>query len=208
MKILKEACVGNFKEAKRAYELGADRLELCDNLKEGGTTPSYGTILLAKETLKLAINVMIRPRGSSFVFTEEEIKIMEKDIELCREAKVNGVVIGALTEDNRIDEKALKRLIKKSEKLSVTFHMAFDEIEDKKVALDKLIELGIDRVLTKGGQGSAVDNQQTLKELVNYADNRIIILAGGGITQDNCRELVKNTGIKEVHGTKIVGKLV
>ncbi|HBK68916.1 MAG TPA: copper homeostasis protein CutC [Firmicutes bacterium] len=208
MEILKEACVGNYIEAKNAYELGAHRIELCDNLKEGGTTPSYGSIILAKETLKLAINVMIRPRGDSFVFKEEEIRIMEKDVELCREAKVDGVVIGALTEDQRIDEEAVKRLVKKAGKLSVTFHMAFDEIEDKKGALNQLIDLGIDRVLTKGGQGAALDNQQTLKELVDYANNRIIILAGGGITKDNYRELVKNTGIKEIHGTKIVGKLV
>lgn len=204
MNILKEACVGNYMEAKRAYELGADRLELCHNLKEGGTTPSYGTILLAKEDLNLKINVIIRPRGGSFVFTEEEIQVMEKDIEICKSLKVDGVVIGALTKDNKIDEIAIKRLVKKAGDLSITFHMAFDEIDDKKEALDKLVELGIDRVLTKGGQGKALDNQESLKELVEYAGKRIIILAGGGVTKDNYIELVKNTGVKEVHGTKIV----
>ncbi len=204
MHILKEACVGNYLEAKRAYELGADRIELCDNLKEGGTTPSAGTILLAKETLDLIVNVIIRPRGGNFVFTEEEVRIMEKDIEVCKNLKADGVVIGALTEDNQIDEITVKRLVKKAGDLSISFHMAFDEIEDKKKALDKLVELGIDRVLTKGGQGTALDNKEVLKELVEYANDRIIIMPGGGVTKDNYIKLVKDIGAKEVHGTKIV----
>lgn len=207
MAILKEACVGDYLEAKKAYELGANRIELCANLKEGGITPSYGTILLAKENLKIPINVMIRPRGGSFVFTEDEIRIMEMDIEFCREAKVNAVVIGVLTEDRQINEAAVKRLVSKAGDLSVTFHMAFDEIEEQKSALDQLIALGIDRVLTKGGAGSALENRQALKELVAYGSGRIVILAGGGITQDNYAEVVKSTGVKEVHGTKIVSKV-
>lgn len=207
MAILKEACVGDYLEAKKAYELGANRIELCANLKEGGITPSYGTILLAKENLKIPINVMIRPRGGSFVFTEDEIRIMEMDIEFCREAKVNAVVIGVLTEDKKINETAVKRLVSKADDLSVTFHMAFDEIEDQKRALDQLIAVGIDRVLTKGGSGSALENRQALKELVAYGSGRIVILAGGGITQDNYAEVVKSTGVKEVHGTKIVSKV-
>lgn len=204
MNILKEACVGNYIEAKRAYENGANRVELCDNLKEGGTTPSYGTVLLAVETLDLDIFPIIRPRGGSFVFTEEEIRIMEKDIEICKTLGVDGVVIGALTEENEIDEKAIKRLIQKAGDLNITFHMAFEEIEDKKAALDKLIGLGIDRILTRGGENSALDNMDALKELIDYADDRIIILPGGGITKDNYMDLVKYTGAKEVHGTKIV----
>jgi len=207
MVIIKEACVGNYREAKKAYELGAQCIELCDNLKEGGTTPSYGTILMAKETLPFPINVMIRPRGGNFVYTEEEIGIMEKDIELCQEAQVNAFVFGALTPDRRIDERAVRRLMAKARGLKVTFHMAFDEIEDKKEALDRLIAFGIDRVLTKGGPGSALDNCQTLKELVEYAQGRIGIVAGGGITKDNYEEVVKKTGVKEVHGTRIVGPL-
>lgn len=204
MDILKEACVGNYIEAKRAYELGAHRIELCDNLKEGGTTPSLGTIALARQTLDFKINVIIRPRGGNFVFSEEEIRIMEEDIEICRSLKVDGVVIGGLTEDNRIDERSIKRLVEKAGDLSITFHMAFDEIENKKLALDKLVELGIDRVLTKGGEGKAIDNREILRELVKYADDRIIIMPGGGVTRDNYIELVKDIGVREVHGTKIV----
>jgi copper homeostasis protein len=204
MEILKEACVGNYMEAKKAFERGAHRIELCDNLMEGGTTPSFGTILLAKETLDLKVHVIIRPRGGSFVFTEEEVRIMEKDIDICRQLKVDGIVIGALTKDRKIDEVTLRKLVDRAGDLSITFHMAFDEIEDKKAALDKLVDLNIDRILTKGGKGRALDNQGALKELVDYAGDSIIILAGGGVTKDNYMDVVKNTGVKEVHGTKIV----
>ena len=204
MKIIKEACVGNYMEAKRAYENGANRIELCDNLGEGGTTPSYGTVLLAMETLDLDVFPIIRPRGGDFVFTEEEIRIMEKDIEVLKKLGVDGVVIGALTEDNEIDEEAIKRLIQKAGDLKITFHMAFDEIEDKKAGLDKLVELGINRILTKGGKSPAMENLDNLKELVDYAEERIIILPGGGVTKDNYMEIVKHTGAMEVHGTKIV----
>ena len=202
--IIKEACVGNYIEAKRAYENGANRIELCDNLGEGGTTPSYGTVLLAMETLGLDIFPIIRPRGGDFVFTEEEIRIMEKDIEIFKNLGVDGVVIGALTKDNKIDEIAIKRLVHKAEYLNITFHMAFDEIEDKKAAIDKLVELGINRILTKGGKKFAMENLHNLKELVDYAGDRIIILPGGGITRDNYGKIAEYTGAKEFHGTKIV----
>lgn len=204
MEVLMEACVGNYIEAKRAYERGANRIELCDNLMEGGTTPSFGTISLAKENLDLTIHVIIRPRGGNYVFTEEEIRIMEEDIDICKRIGVDGIVIGALTEDGEIDETAIKRLVDRAGDMSITFHMAFDEIEDSKTALDKLVDLGVKRVLTKGGQGKALDNQDALRKLVQYAGDRIIILAGGGVTKDNYMELVENTGVKEVHGTRIV----
>lgn len=204
MEVLMEACVGNYIEAKRAYERGANRIELCDNLMEGGTTPSFGTISLAKENLDLTIHVIIRPRGGNYVFTEEEIRIMEEDIDICKRIGVDGIVIGALTEDGEIDETAIKRLVDRAGDMSITFHMAFDEIEDSKTALDKLVDLGVERVLTKGGQGKALDNQDALRKLVQYAGDRIIILAGGGVTKDNYMELVENTGVKEVHGTRIV----
>lgn len=207
MNIIKEACVGNYKEAKKAYELGAHRIELCDNLEEGGTTPSYGTILLAKEKLDLDIFVIVRPRGGNYFYTEDEILIMEKDIELCKKAKVDGVVFGVLTEDNKINEDINKRLIEKAEGLDITFHMAFDQVEDSKAAIDTLIELGVDRVLTKGGKVSALKNMEVLKELIEYAGEDIIILPGGGVTKDNYKELVKETEAKEVHGTRIVGEL-
>jgi len=205
--IIREACVGNYKEAKRAYELGADRIELCDNLMEGGTTPSYGTILQAKKNLNFNISVIIRPRGGNFVYTEEEISIMEKDIELCKKTEVDGVVFGVLTEDNKIDEEKNKRLIEKAEGLDITFHMAFDEIENSEEAIDTLVRLGVSRILTKGGKDKAINNLDKLKELVECAGDDITILAGGGVTKDNYMEIINKTGIKEVHGSKIVGDL-
>ncbi|MGN9165466.1 copper homeostasis protein CutC [Tissierellaceae bacterium HCP3S3_D8] len=207
MSILKEACVGNYLEAKRACDLGADRIELCDNLEEGGTTPSLGTIMMSKKSLNIPVFVIIRPRGGNFVFNEEEVRIMEKDVEICHSMNVDGIVIGALTADNKIDEPTIKRLIDKAGDMKLTFHMAFDSIEDKKSALDRLVELKINRVLTKGGSQSATHNLDNLKELVNYSNDRITILAGGGVTEDNYMDIVNKTGVREVHGTKIVGNL-
>ena len=204
MDVLKEACVGSFQEARRADKLGADRIELCDNLAVGGTTPSFGTIKMAKESLRAPIFPIIRPRGGDFIFNEEEIQIMEADIEACWSLNIEGVVIGVLNPDRTINESAVKRLIEKAKTMNISFHMAFDEIEDKKAAIDRLIELGINRILTKGGQGRAIDNLDCLKELVAYADGRINILAGGSITSENYIEVVKETGVKEVHGTRIV----
>src|SRR5690625_4385141 len=207
MSILKEACVGSFTEAKKAWQLGADRIELCYNLAEGGTTPSMGTIKMAKEVLDIPICVIVRPRGGSFVYTHEEIQIMEEDIKRCKQMGADGIVIGALDENNELNLEVLERLIGQAGDMELVFHMAFNLIEDKKAALDKLIDLGINRVLTSGGEGSAFDNMENLKELIEYAKDRITILPGGGITEDNYMELVEKTGAKEVHGTKIVGSL-
>lgn len=203
--MIKEACVGSYKEAKRAVELGADRIELCDNLKDGGTTPSYGTIKLAKETLDSNISVIIRPRGGNFTYSEEEIKIMEADIEICKSLKIDGIVLGVLSQDYKIDKIILERLLKKAGDMDTTFHMAFDEIHDKLKALDYLINLGVNRVLTKGGKGKALDNIESLKELVKYSNGRITILAGGGVTEENYMKLARKTGVSQVHGSKIVG---
>lgn len=207
MKYLFEACVENYSQGKRAEEYGANRIELCDNLTQGGTTPSYGTIVLAKKNINIDINVIIRPRGGDFVYTEDEFEIMKKDIQVCKEIGINGVVFGILNKDNTLDFNRVKELVELARPLSVTFHMAFDKIKDKKQAMDKLISLEIDRILTTGGDISAFNNIESLKTLVNYADNRIIILPGGGITKDNYLELEKNIKFKEFHGTKIVGKL-
>ena len=204
MDILKEACVGSFQEARSADKLGADRIELCDNLAVGGTTPSFGTIKMAKESLRAPIFPIIRPRGGDFIFNQEEIQIMETDIEACWSLNIEGVVIGVLNPDRTINESAVKRLVEKAKTMNISFHMAFDEIEDKKAAIDKLIELGISRVLTKGGPGRAIDNMVALKELIDYADGRIHILAGGSVTRENYMDIVKATGVREVHGTKIV----
>lgn len=205
--ILKEACVGSFKEALSAVSKGAHRLELCDNLQEGGTTPSYGTIALAQEKLQTPLLVMIRPRGGNFVYTPDEIEIMLRDIKTCKNLGVYGVVFGALTADNTLEMATMKTLVAASKPMKITCHMAFDELDDPLAGLDHLIELGIDRVLTKGCKTNATDGINTLKQLVVHASGRIIIVAGGGISADNYQMIADETGVSEVHGTKIVGVL-
>ena len=207
MTIKLEACVESYKEGKRAEELGANRIELCDNLAQGGTTPSYGTILQCKKDMNIDINVIIRPRGGNFVYSKEELNIMKNDIKLCKDIGVTGVVFGFLKEDNTLDYETTKEFVEFAKPLSVTFHMAFDEIENKVDALGKLIDLGVDRVLTKGGLDNAFKNKETLKELVEHAKDKIIILPGGGVNKDNFLELKNYTNAREFHGTKIVGNL-
>ncbi|WP_342985293.1 copper homeostasis protein CutC [Clostridium saudiense] len=207
MGILLEACVGCYKEAKKAELQGADRIELCDNLGEGGTTPSYGTIYLATQNINIPIAVIIRPRGGDFVYSNDEFEIMKKDIVICKELGVETVVFGILNKENKIDIERTKELIDLASGLKVTFHMAFDEIDDKFEALNQLISMNVDRVLTKGCKTCALDGKNTLKNLVEKSDNRITILVGGGVTYKNYKELLNYIGCNEMHGSKIVGTL-
>jgi len=205
--ILREACVGSFKESCSAVAKGANRLELCENLLEGGTTPSYGTIAMAQERLNTPLLVMIRPRGGNFVYTTDESEIMKRDIQICKELGVYGVVFGVLTEDDKLDMAAMKTLVALSKPMKITCHMAFDTLEDPLEGLEQLIELEIDRVLTKGGKINALEGIPTLKKLVTLASDRIIIVAGGGVNEANYQMIAEKTGVKEVHGTKIMGIL-
>lgn len=207
MGILLEACVGCYKEAKKPELQGADRIELCDNLGEGGTTPSYGTIYLATQNINIPIAVIIRPRGGDFVYSNDEFEIMKKDIVICKELGVETVVFGILNKENKIDIERTKELIDLASGLKVTFHMAFDEIDDKFEALNQLISMNVDRVLTKGCKTCALDGKNTLKNLVEKSDNRITILVGGGVTYKNYKELSNYIGCNEMHGSKIVGTL-
>ena len=205
MKFIKEACVGSLREAIIAEKKGADRIELCDNLAMGGTTQSLGTIEVAKEVLNIPVNAIIRPRGGDFVYDEIEIEIMKRDIEQCKRIGINGVVIGVLDSNNNIDTEKLKYILKGVEDMEVTFHMAFDEVEEPFKAIDLLADLGINRILTKGGkEGTAIDNSEMLKKYIEYSKERIIILPGSGITKENAIELRENTNALELHGTKIV----
>lgn len=199
-----EVCVGNYNEAITAYKKGADRIELCDNLIEGGTTPSYGVIKKVLEDVSTKVMVIIRPRGGNFIYSNEEIEIMKMDIVNAKNLGVYGVVIGALNKENKLDEVAIRELVTVAKGLSITFHMAFDEIDDKQEAIEKLITFGIDRILTKGGQGNAYDSMDKLKDLNEFANNRIIIMPGKGITTENRDEILEKTGVVEIHGTKIL----
>lgn len=198
-----EACVGNYVEAKRAEELGANRLELCDNLLEGGTTPSYGTIKKVLEKTNIPVMVIIRPRGGNFEFLEEEIEIMKDDIRMAKELGAYGVVIGALKGD-KIDIDATKAFIEEAKPLSVTFHMAFDEIENKFEAVDQLIDLGVNRILTKGGKDDAMSGKDELRKLSDYAKGRITIMPGKGVNKENRDFLLEYVNTDEIHGSKVV----
>lgn len=198
-----EACVGNYKDALIAFEKGADRIELCDNLMEDGTTPSYGTIKKTVEKLSIPVMVIIRPRGGDFVYNEEELEIMKYDVQIAKDLGAYGVVIGAI-KDSKVDKKMIKELVSIAKPMSITFHMAFDEIEDKKAAIDELVELKVDRILTKGGVGDAISNKDFLKELVQYSNGRIIIMPGKGVNVENRDFILEYTGANEIHGSKLV----
>ena len=198
-----EACVGNYNEAIIAEKRGADRIELCDNLMEDGTTPSFGTIKKAVNTLDIPIMVIIRPRGGDFEYSEDEAEIMLDDIKICKELNVSGVVIGALKNDY-IDLELTKRMVELAKPLSVTFHMAFDSIKDKFKAIDDLVDLGVDRILTKGGNENALLGKDSLKELVEYSNGRISIMPGKSVNVDNRDYILEYTGATEIHGTKVV----
>ena len=208
--MLYEFCAENVTLLEKAMQAGARRVELCDNLSVGGTTPSYGVIRAAVDLAKsyeTTIMTMIRPRGGDFVYTDLEVEIMLEDIKKAREAGSQGVVYGLLTVENELDTENLESLLAVSQGLEVVFHMAFDSIpKDKQFeALDWLAEHGVKRILTHGPATETIQEHFAwLKELVAYADKRIQILPGGGITTQNRDEIVVELGVDQLHGTKVV----
>ena len=195
-----EICANSMQSCIEAEAGGAHRVELCAGIPEGGTTPSYGTIRLAQQlTSKIDINIIIRPRGGDFLYTETEVKTMLIDIELAKQLNVHGVVFGCLTKQGNINISLMRRLIEASKPLSVTCHRAFDVCRDPFVALEQLITLGCDRILTSGQQPDAVRGIPLLKELVHHADDRIIIMPGCGVREDNIDRIEAETGAKEFH---------
>lgn len=208
--MLLEFCAENFTKIPEAIESGANRIELCDNLAVGGTTPSYAVINQAvtyAHNHGVTVVTMVRPRGGSFVYNEIEFDMMLQDLEGIKSLQSDGAVFGCLTEENRINRQQTKMLIEKSEGLETIFHMAFDQIpkEFQKDELEWLVEQGVTRILTRGGlEGPAFDHVDWLEEIIDYADNRIQILIGGGVTHENVEELAQHLGTNQFHGTKIV----
>lgn len=210
--MIKEFCAENFTNIPTAIRNGANRIELCDNLAVGGTTPSTGVI---EEVIAYAgehsvpVMTIIRPRGGDFVYNDIELKIMHTDLIEAKKIGTDGVVLGCLTEDGWLDEDALELLIETAEGLQITFHMAFDALPKEKQfkAIDWLADHEVHRILTHGGpSGTPIeDNFDHLKELIAYANDRIIILPGGGISDKNLDTVVNALQVNEVHGTKIVG---
>ncbi|WP_143305254.1 copper homeostasis protein CutC [Chitinophaga vietnamensis] len=201
MKISLEICAASVASCIAAEEGGANRIELCDNLLEGGTTPSYATIAIAREKVKIDLYPIIRPRGGDFLYSDLEFEVMKKDVELCKQLGCNGVVIGILTADGRVDKARCKALVDTAWPMGVTFHRAFDMTDNPFEALEDIISIGCERILSSGCRNTALEGASLLKELVIRANDRIAIMAGSGVRSTNIAELVKTTGVTEYHTT-------
>ena len=182
-----------------AQAAGAHRIELCDNPSEGGTTPSYGFIKTARENLSTELYPIIRPRGGDFLYSEIEFEVMKADIENCKSLGCDGVVIGILNADGTVDKKRCKQLVEIAHPMKVTFHRAFDRTNDPFKAMEDIISIGCERILTSGQKNLATDGEELLNKLVKQANNRIIIMPGSGVNSDNIETLVKNTNATEFH---------
>lgn len=204
--MLLEACASNYQSAANALRAGVDRIELCSELAIGGISPSYGLLKEVISTLDIKVFVLIRPRSGNFTYSDAEFEIMKKNITLSKEMGASGIVSGILLLDNSIDLERTKQLVKLARPLSFTFHRAFDWTPNPKVALEQLIELGVDRVLTSGQETSAEKGLNLLEELKKLSNERIGILPGGGVNANNAG-LFKAKGFNEIHASASTSKL-
>jgi copper homeostasis protein len=203
--VIVEAAVDTFIDALAAQAEGVHRLELCGPLHDGGTTPSAGLIARCSDKLLVSVHVLIRPRPGSFVYCEDEIEIMKKDIAVAKELGVDGVVFGALTPDGEVDVDAMAQLIAVASPLRVGFHRAFDRVRDQEEALELLVSLQVDHILTSGAAPTANEGAERLRALVERAGDRIEVIAGGSVTPENVVALVERTGVRAVHGRAFRG---
>lgn len=208
--VILEVCANSATSAIAAQQGGAARIELCENLAEGGTTPSYGQMILARKHLHIKLYVLIRPRRGDFLYTDLEFEVMQADIRTCIEAGCDGVVIGMLKADGSVDKERCTELVRLARQwgLGVTFHRAFDMCADQFQALEDIIDLGCERILTSGGKSTAMEGATVIAHLIEKAAGRIAIMPGSGITENNVADLVHFTGATEVHSSarvKIAG---
>ena len=195
-----EVCANGVESCLAAQEGGADRVELCAGIPEGGTTPSYGEIKVARRVLTTTrLHVIIRPRGGDFLYSDLEVERMAADIAVCRDLGVDGVVFGCLKADGSLDVERNRYLMECSRGMSVTLHRAFDRTADSMQALETAIDLGFDRILTSGQQPKAIQGAALLARLQRRAAGRIILMAGSGVTEQNIRSLADTTGLHEFH---------
>ena len=194
-----EICANSVQSAVIAQESGAQRIELCCNLEQGGLTPSPGTMELARKWLAIEVFVLIRPRIGDFCYSDIEMETKLKNILFCKELQMDGVVFGMLNKDKTIDIERNKILLEAARPMKVTFHRAYDCVPHPSEGLEQLVELGFDRVLTSGQANTAVQGQETIRQLVQQAANRIIILPGSGLNTKNIKNFVEFTKVKEVH---------
>lgn len=196
-----EICAPSVQSAIHADLAGADRIELCQNLLEGGTTPSFGAIRYCAQHLSLKTNVLIRPRTGDFCYNKAEFETIKNDVQKCKELGVHGVVVGFLHPDLTIDVEKTKEIVQLAAPMEVTFHRAFDICSDWRVAMEQIIETGCSRILTSGTYPTAYEGISVLKEMVEKAGDRIVILAGSGVNYTNAQEIITNTGVKELHSS-------
>ncbi|HWS00774.1 MAG TPA: copper homeostasis protein CutC [Prolixibacteraceae bacterium] len=204
MNPVKEVCVESFEEALKAVHAGAARIELCDNLAAGGTTPSYGTIKKCLEKLDVPIMVMIRPRGGNFIYSPDELEIMQEDIQICRKLGVAGVVFGLLDKQGNIDEEHTRKLVQLSKPLKVTFHKAIDTAVNILESVTLLKKIGVDRILSSGGELTALDGQETLNRMIKLASPEVTVIVAGKVTFENFEEIREKIPSGDYHGKRLV----
>lgn len=198
---LLEVCTGSITSVRAARDGGAERVELCAALDEGGVTPSAGLMALARSVDGIKVNVLIRPRGGDFVYNEDETQVMIEDIRTARRLGMDGVVIGALTPDGDVDIPLCRRLMEEASGMTVTFHRAFDMCRDPRKALEDIISLGCDILLTSGQRPSAFQGMKLLEELMCQAGGRICVMAGSGVNSGNAAEISRTTGCPTLHAS-------
>jgi copper homeostasis protein len=198
-----EVCADSAENALVAQSAGAQRIEFCASLPEGGTTPSYAQIKIARQYLNIKLYPLIRPRGGDFLYTDLEFEIMKSDIRFCGETGCDGVVVGILNPDGTIDMKRNRELVEIAHRygMGVTFHRAFDRSAHLFQAMEDIIDLGCERILTSGGYDTAIEGAEIIRQLIEQAAERIIIMPGSGVTPENAEDLICRTGLKELHGT-------
>ena len=194
-----EICVDSFESAIAAEAGGAQRVELCSALSEGGLTPSLGLLRAVRARLSIGVNVMIRPRGGDFLYSEDEVAIMRADIALAANAGADGIVFGLLTEHGDVDAERTRALVELARPMEVTFHRALDMTRDPQAALESIIYAGADRVLTSGGEPTALLGCHQIKALVRAGGDRIKIMAGGGVRPSNVQQIAQESGVCEFH---------
>ena len=201
MKYIIEIATSDFLTTKSAVEGGADRIELCANLEEGGTTPSYGHIRKCREAFNVLLYPIIRPRGGDFLYNKEEFEIMLQDVKLCKQLGCDGVVIGLLNSNGSIDIKRTSLLVEAAYPSGVTFHRAFDRCLDPFEAMEQLIQTGCERILTSGQKPAAHEAMELIAQLNKAADDRIIIMPGSGVRKENIKMMAEQTGCVEFHSS-------
>ena len=198
---LLEIATSDFETTRAAVAGGADRIELCANLSEGGTTPSYGTIYQCRETFDVLLYPIIRPRGGDFLYNSDEYEVMLHDVKLCKQLGCDGIVIGLLNPDGTIDAKRTVTLVDIAYPMGATFHRAFDRCREPFEAMEQLIQIGCERILTSGQQAIAPDGIELIGQLNKKADHRIIIMPGSGVRKENIKMLAEISGCSEFHSS-------